>query len=1226
MARQRRVIQAQFKSETSRSVAGQVKTSRSDSLPASLQSNLETLGGVDLSDVVVQRNSAEPASIGAAAYAQGNQIHLSTGAEQHLPHEAWHVVQQKQNRVSANTSVQGQAMNDNSGLEREADQMGQRAMQMQVQPEAASRQAEMGTAGPEPIQRQNNGVIQRYANVIYVIHPRHDRVLPWNLVIGQPGMYHDATYDYHYNIDNHQFWDDNRNPVANPLGDVFDEDAAQGNAGSQTDTHHTLSYDTDSFNRVTRVRGTITLGGTETGRSGMAQTESWRHMWLVHRSLFYGSTEFNGGHILAHHFGGSPGTHNMVPMEKAYNQSPGNNSYKDFENSLDNIITARGQLNIDIRVGYPANTVAGALSDLWSADNGGQIANINADNKAADTVKRLFRIIPNQIQVHSLTSMGGFPLAPVNEIGNIVAPRNPRLPMKKGIRSNYNVQNIYKTSFDVRSKDEQGHWSTKTFSPYKKKYGDNKGADVDQTKDFEHDYANQYKDMPEPGITSFLPAVNGLAGGVEAYLWMDPMGIFNKFGGTDTVDTVDPLGTNWAYFRKAYEPAHAGNGFNHRNGIYKKGHLLNALLHGPGTDSRNLVPLTGSANADMSTNFEELVKKEPALVNPRKGVFWRVASQGQVTRPGNWQHVDALAANSGLLWQQESSMPASLLCEAWEGTIYKGIPKKGRLLHRYTVQNKLSPADGNGILNRTESGGLANDTAIHPTVPQGNNAANTYNLVAHQTNNVAFDTGYQLQAVPLLFTVPEQAAHERGVKSRAFDDGYGNQPIPINASATYQDYHARGSRRANTLQGEYNVNGLAIRGATEQAAYDRGQRKFGEREAQALRNLPNPSSLAAQEGFAKGIKKIGYDHGFANAQGPQHQDGQYMRGYRKGQYKIGHENAYERLQLANGNSQDYNDGVEDGIIKRGKHDGEDNLVPQVNGNQYYNRGYATGQELAGYEAGRSDDQTQGGRMNNRDFRRGFDDGQYERGRSHGETGRGAEFHFFQDDPYNRGHRRGSRDLGEDDGRALRAPINPAPNGYMLGYNRAAYAEGERDGLRDNFVRANHIPAYRTGYRNGTHQRQQDYQAGYDEGKRGNFNTDPFNRNHDRGFNDGAQDRQNEQRGYNDGNNLNQERQFQPRAYSVGYVRGVADRGYRDGNNSNINNAVWWRNGDYMRGFRNGRRDLGNSDGYNGWNVRFGQDRDYQDGYNAGSQRRRNERQQAPAFNFNRPYNGGAYNY
>ena len=97
------------------------------SLPASLKAGVERLSGIAMDDVRVHRNSAEPARVGALAYAKGSDIHLGPGQEQHLPHEAWHVVQQKQGRVAATMQMQGVGLNDDAGLEHEADLMGARA-------------------------------------------------------------------------------------------------------------------------------------------------------------------------------------------------------------------------------------------------------------------------------------------------------------------------------------------------------------------------------------------------------------------------------------------------------------------------------------------------------------------------------------------------------------------------------------------------------------------------------------------------------------------------------------------------------------------------------------------------------------------------------------------------------------------------------------------------------------------------------------------------------------------------------------------------------------------------------------------------------------------------------------------------------------------------------------------------------------------------------------------
>lgn len=99
-------------------------------LPDNLKSGIENLSGVDMSDTKVHYNSSKPAQLNAHAYAQGNQIHLASGQEKHLAHEAWHVVQQKQGRVKPTTEVAGAKVNDSASLEKEADMMGGKALQM----------------------------------------------------------------------------------------------------------------------------------------------------------------------------------------------------------------------------------------------------------------------------------------------------------------------------------------------------------------------------------------------------------------------------------------------------------------------------------------------------------------------------------------------------------------------------------------------------------------------------------------------------------------------------------------------------------------------------------------------------------------------------------------------------------------------------------------------------------------------------------------------------------------------------------------------------------------------------------------------------------------------------------------------------------------------------------------------------------------------------------------
>lgn len=104
------------------------KKENNTGLPDKLKSGVESLSGIDMSDVKVHYNSSKPAGVGALAYTQGTDIHVAPGQERHLNHEVWHVVQQKQGRVQPTMQLKGLSVNDDSWLEREADQMGRKLL------------------------------------------------------------------------------------------------------------------------------------------------------------------------------------------------------------------------------------------------------------------------------------------------------------------------------------------------------------------------------------------------------------------------------------------------------------------------------------------------------------------------------------------------------------------------------------------------------------------------------------------------------------------------------------------------------------------------------------------------------------------------------------------------------------------------------------------------------------------------------------------------------------------------------------------------------------------------------------------------------------------------------------------------------------------------------------------------------------------------------------------
>ncbi|MCE7996387.1 MAG: DUF4157 domain-containing protein [Roseivirga sp.] len=127
-------VQRAHASEEEETIQKAEKTNNTG-LPDNLKAGIENLSGYSMDDVKVHYNSAKPAQLEAHAYAQGTDIHLASGQEKHLPHEAWHVVQQKQGRVKPTIQLKDKVnINDDTGLENEADVMGAKALQLAAKP------------------------------------------------------------------------------------------------------------------------------------------------------------------------------------------------------------------------------------------------------------------------------------------------------------------------------------------------------------------------------------------------------------------------------------------------------------------------------------------------------------------------------------------------------------------------------------------------------------------------------------------------------------------------------------------------------------------------------------------------------------------------------------------------------------------------------------------------------------------------------------------------------------------------------------------------------------------------------------------------------------------------------------------------------------------------------------------------------------------------------------
>lgn len=148
----------------------QKKLENGTGLPDDLKNGIETISGLSMEKVRVNYNSDKPAKIGASAYTQGTEIYVGPGQDKHLPHEAWHVVQQAQGRVQPTMRMSGVQINNDAGLETEADIMGDRAERItsmdkhQVHQYSSLKKADISITG-NTIQRDGIGFNSRSGRI-----------------------------------------------------------------------------------------------------------------------------------------------------------------------------------------------------------------------------------------------------------------------------------------------------------------------------------------------------------------------------------------------------------------------------------------------------------------------------------------------------------------------------------------------------------------------------------------------------------------------------------------------------------------------------------------------------------------------------------------------------------------------------------------------------------------------------------------------------------------------------------------------------------------------------------------------------------------------------------------------------------------------------------------------------------------------------------------------------
>lgn len=134
-----------------------VKKPNKTGIPDDLKASIEQLSGYSLDEVRVHYNSDKPALLEAHAYAEGNNIYVAPGQEKHLAHEVWHVVQQMGGKVKATVQLKGEVpVNDDTGLEKDADVMGAKAIQLKGKDTEGKDLKEATASGPVQMLSQPN--------------------------------------------------------------------------------------------------------------------------------------------------------------------------------------------------------------------------------------------------------------------------------------------------------------------------------------------------------------------------------------------------------------------------------------------------------------------------------------------------------------------------------------------------------------------------------------------------------------------------------------------------------------------------------------------------------------------------------------------------------------------------------------------------------------------------------------------------------------------------------------------------------------------------------------------------------------------------------------------------------------------------------------------------------------------------------------------------------------
>ncbi|MBC3812164.1 DNA/RNA non-specific endonuclease [Undibacterium aquatile] len=324
-------------------------------LPNQLKSGIESLSGMSMDHVKVHYNSSQPAQLNALAYAQGSDIHVAPGQEQHLPHEAWHVVQQAQGRVKPTMQMKGGVpVNDDVGLETEADVMGAKALSIQKKSEDGSTHGASektlhldneaqsfgfnvkelidikrkidGIDGGGAVQRHKTDVVQQKSTCAGLAY------------VNYANLNSDGKAAY--------------NLLDNKRANFANIDKTDGGVNAIT----------DSQSRV--ISAERTISSTAAPRSSIQTTIGW-----LGRLEEGKTTGYDGGHLIASSLGG-PGTWgNMVPQDYIENRW---GDWRKYEREVKAVIAKTGSPPIlKVQLGYSGDSVLPSTWDSWLDDKHG---------------------------------------------------------------------------------------------------------------------------------------------------------------------------------------------------------------------------------------------------------------------------------------------------------------------------------------------------------------------------------------------------------------------------------------------------------------------------------------------------------------------------------------------------------------------------------------------------------------------------------------------------------------------------------------------------------------------------------------------------------------------------------------------------------------------------------------------------------------------------------------